>query len=74
VGAVEGTRDDEGGDLHQLSMTTRGCAAVLTRRFEMLFGVPRVSGNARENGEKCVFDRVHAPTVRSRAYSPLTHD
>jgi hypothetical protein len=74
VGAVVGPCDDKGGDFNQLSMTTRGCAAVLTRRFQMLFGVPWVSGDARENGEKCVFDRVHAPTVHSRAYSPLTHD
>lgn len=73
VGAFVLAGHDEAGDLDHLPMTTSRGLRVLTRRLEMVLGCGRVSGDARQHGEQGVVDRVHAATMRRRAYSTLTH-
>jgi hypothetical protein len=72
AGALVRTGDDEACDLDELTMATGGCSGVLTSRFEVMLGGAGVSFDARQNGEQCVIDRVHAERVRLRAYSTLT--
>jgi hypothetical protein len=71
-GSLAGAGNDQAGDLHHLSVASGGGLRVPLRGREVAVGFSRLAGGAGHHRTEGVCDRVHAVTMRWRAYSSLT--
>ncbi len=70
--ALVSATHDKAGDLHHLATATRVSLGVRSRRGKVGLGFGGVPGSTRRHREEGIADRVHAATMRGRAYSTLT--